>query len=87
MVLATTSWDIHGIYLVLLKKIQLRYTWYYWTRAPVDFQLEVGWQHTLDPSSVPATTTWDILGTIEERLLLTSNCKLDGSIQQTPPWY
>ena len=24
---------------------------------------------------------------IEERLLLTSNCKLDGSIQQTPPWY
>ena len=31
------------------------------------------------PKTVSATSTWDILGTIEERLLLTSNWKMAGS--------
>ena len=36
------------------------------------------------PKTVSATSTWDILGTIEERLLLTSNWKMAGSIKRDP---
>jgi hypothetical protein len=39
------------------------------------------------PKTVSATSTWDILGTIEERLLLTSNWKMAGSIKETPTLY
>ncbi len=78
MVLATTSWDIHGIYLVLLKKIQLRYTWYYWTRAPVE-------NHAFPKLPLPLDRLNGSLD-VEAPPLIKGYLKLGAKICSAPAW-